>query len=84
MPGEVWRPFPAALANRPTKACAACQVPLLMVPGKPKASGKPSWIPLDLTTLRKRSGEVVDGSGDYEARSHFQTCPEPQRFSGRR
>lgn len=69
---EIWRQFPRGpVASR---QCIACAVPIAFTESR---------VPLDLTTLRLRiepSGKV-DG---WEARSHFQTCTDPARFSGRR
>ena len=53
------------------------------VPGNPrKCNGTPTSIPLDLTTVRATDGSRYGVQRTvFEARSHFQTCPEPGKFS---
>lgn len=76
---EVWRPFPA----EPTMArpCARCGIPLAFGAGK---------VPPDLTTLRAIYPSAIPpvGSPDrqpigWEARCHFETCPNAREFSGK-
>lgn len=78
--GEVWRPMPDPFRGR---ACGACLRPLVWVPGNPrKCNGTPTSIPLDLTTVRATDGSRYGVQRTvFEARSHFQTCPEPGKFS---
>lgn len=69
---EIWRQFPVGPVA--ARRCIACAVPIAFTEQR---------VPLDLTTLRVRllPNNTVDG---WEARSHFQTCTDPERFRGKR
>ena len=53
------------------RRCKACSAPLHFRRGE-----KGSWVPLDLSTSR-----INPETKNWEAQSHYQTCPRAKEFS---